>query len=108
MTSIDDFTDDDWCEVTPQWLRDLFHELNMIHKALIGELRPELIRENHPSPTNSGEPVCTWSQRLRYVDRDGNQVAQVHQYLQPSGAIGASGMPDPKLILHEGTVYAAI
>jgi hypothetical protein len=29
----------------------------------------------------------------------------VHQYLRPDGTLGASGLPDPKLVVHEGVVY---
>jgi hypothetical protein len=42
----------------------------------------------------------------RTVEGD-RQIAQAHRYLRPDGTIGASGLVDPKLILHEGTVYGA-
>lgn len=39
-----------------------------------------------------------------YLDADGNQIALVHQYLRRDGTLGASGLPDPKWLLHEGEV----
>ncbi len=108
MTSLDDFSADDVCEVSPEWLRDLFAEKDLWHRSMYGDLHPVKIADGHPSPSQSGEPLCTRSQRLAYVDADGNPVAQVHQYLREDGSIGGSGLPDPKLILHEGTVYGVL
>lgn len=108
MSSLDDYSADDICEVTATWLRELFTETDLWYRSVIGELHTVKIADGHPSPSQSGEPFCTRSQRLVYVDRDGRAIAQVHQYLRQDGTIGASGKPDPKLILHEGTVYGAL
>lgn len=35
----------------------------------------------------------------------GKKVAEAHQYKRTDGSIGASGLPDPKEILHDGIVY---
>ncbi|MGD0167012.1 MAG: hypothetical protein ABSC51_06960 [Gaiellaceae bacterium] len=69
---------------------------------------PGVIEDGHPSPERSNEPFCTRSQRLLYRDEHGNKIAQAHQYIRPDGTIGASGQPDPKLILYEGTVYGVL
>ncbi len=52
----------------------------------------------------AGEPVCTRSQLVTYFDADGERVAIVHQYLRQDGTLGASGLPDPKWLLHGGEV----
>jgi hypothetical protein len=62
-----------------------------------------LAEAERPGP--SWLPAGSLSQILVYYERDGTKVAVVHQYLRPDGALGASGMPDPKLIVDEGTVY---
>jgi hypothetical protein len=108
MTSLGDFSKHDICEVTPQGLRDRFAELDIWYRSISGDLSTTVIADGHPSPHSSGEPFCTRSQRLLYRDEHGNQVAQAHQYLREDGTLGASGVPDPKLILHEGTVYGAL
>ncbi len=48
--------------------------------------------------------MCTRSQLITYFDADGRRVAIVHQYLRRDGTLGASGLPDPKWLLHEGEV----
>jgi hypothetical protein len=50
-------------------------------------------------------PFCTRSQLISYLDDAGQEVARVHQYLQPDGTLGASGRPDPKRLLHDGILY---
>ena len=58
-------------------------------------------------PLLANVPVCTQSQLLHYIElRTGIKVAEVHQYVLPDGTIGASGMPDPKLLVYDGTLYA--
>src|SRR6266536_4345217 len=100
MSSLDEFSEDDVCEVSRRWLRRLFRELDFIHQGTAGDLCTEVIRENHPSPASSGERDCTRSQRIVYKTKDVKALAQAHQYLRPDGTIGgASGKPDPKLIL---------
>ena len=60
-----------------------------------GQLVPQIIRQGSPDP-RKGEPPGTKSQLIRYVDRAGQSVVLVHQYLRPNGTLGASGRPDPK------------
>lgn len=44
---------------------------------------------------------------ISYLDTNGQEVARVHQYLQPDGTLGASGKPDPKRLLQGGVLYIA-
>jgi len=91
--------------VTAQEIRKLFNEGGYWAKIDSGELSEKPVREGHPSPANSGEPFCTRSQIVAYLDRNGRQVALVHQYVRKDGSIGASGKPDPKKLFHQGMLY---
>lgn len=63
----------------------------------------------HPSPPAASEPFCTWSQEVSYIDPTTNEeVARAHRYLRPDGTIGASGLPDPKRVVHNGIIYRII
>jgi hypothetical protein len=79
------------------------------YEALVksGELRTHLLNERHPSAPKANVPFCTRSQIVAYLDGNGNEIAVVHQYLQPDGTLGASGFPDPKRLLKDGTLYVA-
>lgn len=70
-----------------------------------GILKAVIVKSNHPSSPRANEPVCTRSQYVIYIDKNGHKVAGVHQYLRPDGTIGASGRPDPKELLVNGTLY---
>jgi hypothetical protein len=50
-------------------------------------------------------PLGTRSQMISYRDSNDDEVARVHQYVKPNGAIGASGRPDPKRVLKDGILY---
>ncbi len=82
-------------------LRDLFNAV-YVPRIDDGRLKQRVVEDSHPSPERSGEPYCTWSQTVAYSDREGNTVVRAHRYLRPDGTLGASGLPDPKSILHEG------
>ncbi len=70
-----------------------------------GLLTVLLYWDRHRTNPAANLPPCTRSQILEYVDRDGTLVAKAHQFLLPDGKVGASGEPDPKAILHDGTLY---
>lgn len=74
-------------------------------KVKSGELVPVHLEDRHPALTAANEPFCTRSQMLSYRDASNREIARVHQYLRTDGTIGASGKPDPKRLLHEGTLY---
>src|SRR5215469_11767033 len=91
--------------VSASLLRNMFNEGMYWEKAKQGILKTKVVRDNHPSPPRAREPVCTRSQYVIYIDENGKKVAGVHQYLRRDGTIGASGRPDPKELLVDGTLY---
>jgi hypothetical protein len=93
--------------VTFSELRDVFntHVLPQIRRS---ELLEVIASEGTPNPA-AEEPPGTRSQRVEYWGTDGGRlvkVAVIHRYLRPDGSLGASGLPDPKRVLHAGTLYA--
>ena len=63
------------------------------------------MKQTHPSRTAAHEPYCTWTQEVFYIDAASQEIARVHQYLRPDGKLGASGLPDPKMLIENGTAY---
>src|SRR6476661_1025519 len=92
--------------VAAEYLRKMFNDDLLWERAQTGEFTELVWREGHPSPKRSGEPFCTRSQVIRYLDRSNRLVAVVHQYLRPNGTVGGSGMPDPKRMFKNGVIYA--
>lgn len=86
-------------------MRELFNELDLAGRALRGELIEEIIAERHPSRPKAAEPYCTRTQIINYWTSNRQMVARVHRYLRPDGTIGASGMPDPKMLVAHGVVH---
>jgi len=70
-----------------------------------GDITAVVEHERHPSLPLANEPFCTRSQEVSYYDKDGNEVARVHQYLRKDGTIGLSGKPDPKRLFENGVLY---
>lgn len=54
-----------------------------------GELLERIVKERHPAAPKANVPYCTKSQMVMYVDREGNEVATVHRYLQTNLTVGA-------------------
>jgi hypothetical protein len=52
-----------------------------------------------------GFPEGTISQLVAYISGNGKQAATAHEYLQPSGRLGASGKSDPKTMLVDGVLW---
>ena len=50
------------------------------------------------------EPIGTRSQVWRIMNGM-ERVALVHLYRRPDGTLGASGLPDPKIVVHNGVTY---
>ena len=69
-----------------------------------GELAVVVVKENPPDPRYKQEEG-TVSQTIAYRDKDGNTVAEAHQFKKKDGSLGASGRPDPKRVVHEGKLY---
>src|SRR5260221_258428 len=82
--------------VSEETIRSAFNRGQHFEKAGRGEILARLLRESHVRRPPPGEPVCTMSQVLEYLDLAGGFIAVVHQYLRPDNRIGASGRPDPK------------
>jgi hypothetical protein len=93
--------------VSAQELRRMFNEGGYFQRVQAGSLRVSIVRDGHPSAPKANEPFCTRSQTIIYSERDRRRIAVVHQYLRQDGALGASGMPDPKKLWREGVVYEA-
>ncbi len=87
-------------------IRQIFNQEGYWNKAEQGEYSTKVVWQKHRSPPLSFLQVCTYSQRVAYFEEDGTKVAEVHQYYQPDGTIGASGLPDPKMLLYNGVVYS--
>jgi hypothetical protein len=93
--------------VTLTDLRDLFNT-EVLPKIQSGDYL-EIVRSEGTPRARSGEPIGTRSQIVEYWDSSGSQmfkVATIHRYLRPDGELGASGKPDPKIVLHKGVLYA--
>lgn len=84
-------------------LRQQFNE-GLFHEQLrVGRLWPH-VTSRHPAAL-AGEDAEVESQFVRYIDRDGREVAQVHQYVRADGTLAASGKPDPKMVVIDGIRY---
>ena len=79
--------------------RDIFNRRRLYARARSGEISTLVVREYTPDP-RVGEPDGAVSQIVLYL-LDGEPVALVHQYLRPDGTLGASGLPDPKVVVDE-------
>ena len=83
--------------VLPRILRERFNDSQILAMVQREELTVEYVRNAHlQRPELVGEPACTHSQIIHYLDREGSFLATVHQYLRSDGSLGASGRPDPK------------
>ena len=68
---------------------------------------PKFLRDSHlKKPEEKQEPHCTRSQTIRYTDKAGTWVVEVHQYFRPDKTIGGSGRPDPKRLRIGNTVFS--
>jgi hypothetical protein len=86
-------------------MQKMFNDGGYWDKTKSGELTTVTLEDRHPSLTVANEPFCTRSQMVSYRDASDNEVARVHQYLRTDGTIGASGRPDPKRLLVNGTLF---
>jgi hypothetical protein len=89
-------------------MRELFNAGRFVERAERGELllRPYPRRKSSVTPLHRGQPAGTLSQLVDYWDGDA-VVARAFQYLRPDGSIGASGRPDPKVLVMEAEVLLA-
>jgi hypothetical protein len=86
-------------------MRRRFNRGRYYERVLSGELQTRL-KDTHPTRTKANEPYCTRTQEVFYIDPATRlEVARIHQYLRTDGTLGASGLPDPKAIFENGTMY---
>lgn len=85
----------------------MFNEGKYLERAKAGEFTEKVIADNHPSKPKAKEPFCTRSQIVDYIGHRGHTVVRFHRYLRPDGTLGASGLPDPKVILYSLVQYIA-
>lgn len=86
----------------------MFNNHDFLGRLQRGELTSRLVREHQLTANRPGLPAGTRSQIMAYDDSAGVMVALVHQYLLPSGALGASGLPDPKRLILNGLLYIVV
>lgn len=89
--------------VPARTIQTKFNEGRYYERTLLGEFRTQVLKSRVPKHLHPGEPPGTLSQIVAYYGPQG-RVAIVHQYLRPDGSLGASGRPDPKQLLLEGTL----
>jgi hypothetical protein len=84
--------------ICPWLLRELFNARDfptLIRAGIVAD-RP---KDEYPTPPSRGEPPGTLSQTRLYVHVSIGRVAIVFQYRRPDGTLGASGLPDPKMLV---------
>jgi hypothetical protein len=86
----------------------MFNDHDFLGRLQRGELTARIVRERQLTTGRHGLPPGTRSQIIAYDDDAGVMVALVHQYLLSSGALGASGLPDPKRLLLNGLLYIVV
>lgn len=85
----------------------MFNAGRYVERAQSGELTEQVVENRHPTSPKAHLPLCTWSQEVVYLDRNGDEVAKAHRYLLPDGSIGGAGRPDPKKVYRGGILYVA-
>ncbi|MCY3986515.1 MAG: hypothetical protein OXF23_05700 [Candidatus Dadabacteria bacterium] len=91
--------------ISPKEIRELFNS-NILPDIDQGLFIVEIQTDKHPSSNKASEPYCTRSQFVKYVDKYSlKEIAWAHRYLRPDFTIGASGKPDPKMVLLDGITY---
>ena len=62
--------------------------------------------QNQPQDGREPEPEGTITGLIEIIDPATNQrVAIAHRLLRPDGSFGASGFPDPKMVLIDNVIY---
>jgi hypothetical protein len=61
--------------------------------------------KNKAASPKSNQVPGTMSQFIRVFSESGEPILMLHQFVEPSGKIGGSGLPDPKMILYKGIEY---
>jgi hypothetical protein len=93
--------------VSPEQIRARFNAEGYLQRVQRGELRQVVRLEKPLSLTTcqaKGYPLGTRKQLIEYYDGE-SKVALVHLVVLPDGTIGASGLPDPKVLMVEGVLW---
>jgi hypothetical protein len=85
-------------------LRRIFNEYRYFERMQEGEFHSHIVKQ---SRRRGGGPRVrnAMSQTVEYRDKQGRRVALVHQYRMRDGRLGGSGKPDPKVVVHDETIY---
>lgn len=85
-------------------LRRIFNENRYFERMQEGEFRSRIVKQTR---RRGGDPRVrnAMSQTVEYWDRQGRRVALVHQYRMKDGRLGGSGKPDPKVVVHDDSIY---
>src|SRR5207248_274646 len=91
--------------VCAQRIRHMFNTLGYLEKIQQGALVPDAKpRKDRPAPSH--QPSGTRSQSVPYRDPvTQEKIVLVHQYALRGGGLGASQLPDPKVLIHEHVEY---
>lgn len=93
----------DWRQVCRR-----FNEGGYEERVKAGQLMATRTRTSHVAADSLPDncEYCTNSMEHTYIDVQTNElVAITHRYVRRDGTIGASGMPDPKLLVKGGIEY---
>ncbi len=93
--------------ISQESTRRMFNQSQYPYMIQKGELVPKILRDSHlKRPEEKHEPHCTRSQTIRYSDKAGNWIVEVHQYLRPDKTIERNGRPDPKRLRIGKTAFS--
>ena len=70
----------------------------------VGDDVMEIVTRSAPASPRSGQPRGTVSEEVSYYTGT-EQLARAHRFLTPDGEVGGSGLPDPKVVVLDGTMY---
>lgn len=87
-------------------MRCRFNQANLATRARNGEFDLVITRPSALATESYGQEPGTNSHEVYYRDKGtGVEVARVHQFVKPSGELGASGEPDPQRLTIDGVRY---
>ena len=89
--------------ITSVQLCEIFnkHYLPMFQR---GDLNITVIRSGTPD-TTANQPAGTKSEIWELHTRQGKYIGKVHAYVKRDGTLSASGLPDPKELIHGNKRY---
>jgi hypothetical protein len=82
-----------------------FFNKHILERLQNGEFSEHVVDGHHANPYTSGQVFCTNSEIVSVQDKNQSEVALIHRYLLPQGALGASKLPDPVKVEWEGKIY---